>query len=373
MPAPHDADLVLTAIRLGCYMAEVRGRNRPAAPVGSVADVPDRAAHVLPLRTERTPTELRIEAQLVLGALAARLGVDANPDGGASYAAEVDERARALAALRENGETKAEAAWDAFAELIYKFDAHIQDNLAAKSDTQACGYQLGRGLAECFWALDPDVEDGQPSPAAWWFLLGEARCLELSKLLGRLETYMDPYTASAIAGSIEVWKHVAADAAWRSAAQRDLRRQIRRWYELLVLGQDPTTLIKPYALLRNYRVLLQAVRIFWGPLALAALGVGALAVLVALLGTGTANAVVNTLLGTLAVAGLSTAGLAARLTNAAQAMLKRLRQDAYTDLIALAITTAPPPPSASTLPGRSESDMMARLVSDRPVTPATAN
>src|SRR6266571_1458413 len=367
MPAPDDADLVLSAIRLGWYMAEVRGRNRPSAPDGLAAQPPDRPTHVLPLRIERTPTELRIEAQMVLIALASKLGVDTNADGSSSYSTEVDGQARALAGLRKEGDTKADAAWDTFAELIYKFDAHIQDHLAAKSDTQACGYQLGRGLAECFWALDPNVADGTPSPAAWWFLLGEARYQELCRLLGRLATYMDLYTASAIAGSLQVWKHVAADAAWRDAAQQGLHRQVRRWYELVVLGQDPTTLIKPYALLRNFRVILQAIRIFWGQLALAALGAGALAVLVAFLGSGTANAAVNTLLGALAVAGLSTAGLSAKLKNAAQALLTRLRQDAYTDLIALAITTAPPPPSSSTLPGRSESDAMARLVSNRPV------
>lgn len=36
-------------------------------------------------------------------------------------------------------------------DLIYKWDAYIQDTLAQRSDTVACGYQLGRALAECYW------------------------------------------------------------------------------------------------------------------------------------------------------------------------------------------------------------------------------
>ena len=43
--------------------------------------------------------------------------------------------------------------------------------------------------------------------------------------------------------------------------------------------------------------------------------------------------------------GFTTARLLAKLKNQAQAMVTRLRQDVYTDLVAVAITTAPPMPS----------------------------
>ena len=59
---------------------------------------------------------------------------------------------------------------------------------------------------------------------------------------------MSDYTAPAISGSIEVWRQVASQRAWRrddQVANDALYRQTRRWYELIVVGQDPTTLIKP--------------------------------------------------------------------------------------------------------------------------------
>ena len=37
---PLDVDLVQSAIRLGWYVAEVRGRNRPGGPPGAAVDVP---------------------------------------------------------------------------------------------------------------------------------------------------------------------------------------------------------------------------------------------------------------------------------------------------------------------------------------------
>ena len=51
----------------------------------------------------------------------------------------------------------------------------------------------------------------------------------------------------------------------------------------------------------------------------------------------------------MAAVGLTLAGLTGTLKNSAQALLKRLRQDAYTDLVAIAVQTAPPPPDKSAL------------------------
>jgi len=72
----------------------------------------------------------------------------------------------------------------------------------------------------------------------------------------------------------------------------------------------------------------------------------------------------KTLSGVLAAVGLSLAGLTGTLKNSAPALLKRLRQDAYTDLVAVAVQTAPPPPNRSALQ---------RAISHRTLTPATPN
>jgi phosphoglycolate phosphatase-like HAD superfamily hydrolase len=66
--------------------------------------------------------------------------------------------------------------------------------------------------------------------------------------------------------------------------------------------------------------------------------------LLVLLNLGNVADWAKTASGILALAGLSIAGLTGALKNGAQAMLKRLRQDSYTDLVAIAVQTAPRPP-----------------------------
>jgi hypothetical protein len=254
--------------------------------------------------------------------------------------------------------------WADLAELMWQFDAHVQDRLAALSESQAIGYQLGRGLADTYWALNPGQEHGS---ASWSFLLGERRCGELSRLTGRLAAYMGEYTAPAIAGSLGVWKAVVSTPGWLGDAQQTgqaLYSQIRRWYELIVLGQDPTTMIGPAAVMRNYRTLARAFQLFWPQLLATVFGLGALITLLFLVNVGGAAAWEKTLSGVLAAVGLSLAGLTGTLKNSAQALTKRLRQDAYTDLVALAVQTAPTPPDKSALQ---------KAIGDRALTPATPN
>ena len=254
--------------------------------------------------------------------------------------------------------------WADLAELMWQFDAHVQDRLAALSESQAIGYQLGRGLADTYWALDPDQQHGS---ASWSFLLGERRCDELSRLTGRLAAYMGEYTAPAVAGSLEAWKAVASTPAWLGdprQADQALYSQTRRWYELIILKQDPTTLIGPAAVIRNYRTLARALKLFWPQLVATAFGVAALVTLLVLVNTGGAAAWAKTLSGVVAAIGLSLAGLTGTLKNSAQALLKRLRQDAYTDLVAIAVQTAPKPPDKSALQ---------RAISRRTLTPVTPN
>lgn len=128
-----------------------------------------------------------------------------------------------------------------------------------------------------------------------------------------------------------------------------LYRQTRRWYELIVVGQDPTTLIKPGRHLSSYRIVGRAVRLFWPQLAATMIGLVFLVALILLSVGSTITALEKTVLGILAAGGLSLAGLTGALKNSAQAISKRLRQDTYTDLVAIAVQTAPPPPDKSYL------------------------
>jgi hypothetical protein len=277
------------------------------------------------------------------------------------------EEAFEAAAITQHQDELAAAAsqpWEDLAELLWQFDAHVQDRLAALSESQAIGYQLGRGLADTYWALNPGQEHGS---AGWSFLLGERRCGELERLTGRLAAYMGEYTASAIAGSLEVWKAVVATPAWRGPADQAavaLYNQIRRWYELIVLRQDPTTLIGPAAVMRNYRTLGRIFQLFWPELAATVFGLGALIALLFLVHVPGVTSWEKTLSGVLAAVGLSLAGLTGALKNSAQALTKRLRQDAYTELVAIAVQTAPKPPDQSALQ---------KAINHRALTPATPN
>jgi hypothetical protein len=516
-PVLDDAERVLSAVRLGWGMAEARGRNRPGGPPGESEPLPAGNDHALPLRIERTPTELRIEAQSLIAALARRLHVDtsahgmhfgralddkakllaharaekavhalqsavgllttaqdkaagllaavtaaehalraagkrvvtaaeqvltsaenpaADPDGGPAGSpeefAEVPTEAGGARAARDgeadgaraardgeadgaqaardgeadgaraarDGEAAGRAAlttfidylksepdltaaaaagrqaierlrqdvagferlaWESLAELIWKFDAHIQDGLAAASETEAIGYQVGRGLAETYWALDAGQVGGA---TGWTFLLGNERCTELSRLVGRLGAYMCEYTAPAIAGSIDVWKAVAANTAWRGdPADPALYNQIRRWYELIILGQDPTTLITPMDIFRAYRTIFRTLRWFLPELAELVIGLGGLGFLIYFLGAN-GSATQKALSGILTAVGLSVASVSGKLKNSEQALLKRLRQDAYTDLVVYAVQTAPN--------ALSKRDLR-KALAHRQLTPATPN
>jgi hypothetical protein len=219
---------------------------------------------------------------------------------------------------------------------------------------------------------------------SWWFLLGAERCSEMSRLVGRLTAYFDPYTAAAIAGSVQVWAHVAADENWRKNADDALYRQIRRWYELVIMQQDPTTLVKPYALIRNFRMVKRALRIFWPELSGAIIAAAALSLFAGALGQHNISALAKSAFGFIAITGFSIAGLAARFKNQAQAMVLRLRQDVYTDLVAVAITTAPLPAAPPAKKGilatpqnaiaaSRQKRAMARIVRERSLTPVTPN
>jgi hypothetical protein len=347
MPAPDDALEVVRALRLGWYTAEVRGRSRPAGPRPPGNELPRRGNHFLPLRIERTAAEQQAEAQAVLRKLSANLQVDTITvnNQAESRTAAIEQQACDLATAQP-GSAAAAAAWNALSASIYKLDAHAQDTLAAQSDMLAAAYQLGRGLAEAYWALDPDAASTPLTSQSWAFLLGQQRCEELVRLAGRLSGYFNPYCAPAIAGTLRLWQSVASDQEWRNGAQDHLYRQLRRWYELLILGQDPSTLIPPYALLKDWRAAFHALRALWIQLLTAVISIGLVIALITLILSGSANAILKAVFGVVGVVGLSAASIQARLKTTAQGLLSRLRQDAYTDLVASAVAEAPGKPGA---------------------------
>jgi hypothetical protein len=112
--------------------------------------------------------------------------------------------------------------------------------------------------------------------------------------------------------------------------------------------------------------------VFWPQLAAAAIGLGSVVALIALVSNDSKGVVGKAVLGAVGVAGLSVATVTAKLKSAAQALFTRLRQDVYTDLVAAAVTTirvGPPRPKA--LRDRISGDIVTQNVKQRSITPAT--
>jgi len=354
---PTPAADVRTAVRLGWAVAELRGRCWPDGPRPATSSLPERPAHTLPLRSQRPADAARLSAIRTLVSLAAGLQVPA------------DDVEQALAP---------DKSWEEVSTYVFELDARIQDSLSTRSEAAANAYLLARGLAECYWGLGPDSSwrfGDEDTGVSLRFLFGPDRRRELTRTLGRMESgQIHPLSAAAIAGSIEAWGSVADDPAWAAVPtlRGQLYEQVRRWYQLVVLGQDPTTLVKPYARLSGPHGVRRALRLYRPQILL---GFAALALIAAFfavrnqIGSGW----IAPLFGALGLGGVALTGLLARAKNTAEKLATRLRQDAYTDLVAVAVAAVPAYPEGT---DRSAARTTAQKVEDavrqRSLTTSTA-
>jgi phospholipase C len=363
-------DPLLLALRLGWAMAEARGRYRlwdspRLVPAGAL---PSRRAHALPLADERSTSEQRIEVEHVLWQLAVLAGVDPDhtaltgespartaavpspapapaPAPAAPTAAASDrlsELAVALNAAHGSGSPgEVAAAWDAVAQHLYLWDAYIQDQLASRAFGTASAYQLGRSLAETYWALDPTALPDDP--ASWEVVLGAHRREEITHLLSRLGARFPPLTVQSITFSVAAWATVAADPSWRSQPDMvaQLGLQARLWRDLLLTGRDPETLLDATDLLRRSRQVRGLLAAFWPEIVGLALTLLLLSGAVYVLtrpGGGHTFAAALAILGSV---GVTASGLAARAKSAAQGVMAHLQQTLYQDAIDASVTLRP--------------------------------
>ena len=342
---------VRTAVRLGWAVAELRGRSWPEGSRPATSSLPPRPEHTLPLRSQRGYAASQRSAVHTLATLATQLGIPAD-DAHAALAPEND--------------------WPAMATYFFDFDARIQDSLASRDEAAANGYLLARGLAECYWGLGPDetwTEGTEQTGVSLQFLFGADRRRELTRMLGRLGSgQMHPLSASAISGSIEAWGRVAADDAW--AHTPDLREQLyeqtRRWYQLLVLDQDPTTMVKPYAKLSSPHNFFRFMRLYRLQIILGIIAFCLIIAFFAFRGQATSEWIPS-IVGILGVGGAVLTGVLTRAKDTAERLATRMRQDAYTDLVAVALTSVPKYPGTA-----KPNDRVENAVRRRRLTPATA-
>ena len=330
---------VATALRLGWAMAEVRGRLWPRGQRPVFTPLPA-VPHdeLLPLRSQRDSEDSLEEAVAGLVRLATEVQHQ-----------KADEYTHDLRAIAARGDADRDG-WHGTAVFFRTWDGQLQDDLTIEGEQLANAYLLGRGLAECYWGLgqrDAWDVDGKPTGVSPLFLFGEDRQRELTRMLGRLEPdQAHALSASAIAGTLEAWEAVASHPRWRQHEQLEvlLYEQVRRWYQLLVLRQDPTTLVRPGERLPRVVTALRTLKTFWPQVvvAVAVLGLGPWLVRELVDDRGVLS---STLAATGGIGAVIAATLLAKGQSAAQRVVMRMRQDAYTDLVVLSLTAVPDAPS----------------------------
>jgi phospholipase C len=377
-----DAELIRSLIRLGWTVAELRGQLRvgdddPAVPATVYRR---RKAHALPLASERTSRERLVELNRVVVSLAKDLGLDAPTPGTAlrdgygnessrpdiSAAERVVELADAVPSRRDDPNWK--PTWGAFTEAVYKWDGAIQDQLASEPFGKASAYQLGRGLAEITWALDPSAPVNDID--GWEFLLGTDRILAVTQLLERLDRYFAPLLTKSIMASLGRWQEVAANNDERTAkAVIALRLQAVLWRDLLVTNRDPKTLIGASKPLQAATIVPLLKRL-WPQLLVGGLGIAVLtlaAVLLSSKNSGTAGSAAA-VLGFFGVTGST---VSARLKTSTTNFVAEVARGINADLVVDAITRLPTTSDETGAPALPGASLRQTTVDDLKVESAT--
>jgi len=361
--SPDDATL---ALRMGWILAELRGRLDPDCPH---APTVERKPPMLLLdaANERSEVERQIEATKVLSSLGnvdllkidittlsgsgddkwgpipagkrlktpdmlrylvCRLSTATWPD--------IDPIHATLSSTEvtpDDLKTSKEVWWRRVDWFLWAWDEALQDQLAAGKFGTASAYQLGRGLSESYWALNPDLPDERHQ---WTFLLGEDRVRALGDLSQRLAPVFSQYTAPAVTASVVTWGGVAKSPGDYVEPITALERQVVIWRDLLVTGRDPLTLVKPSrleAVARDPRPIIKAYR--WELVAALVLAAG-LALSVTYF-----QSQVRSVLTALAAVGITASAIESWVKAKAQSVASRVGTAVDQSVVNEAVTVAP--------------------------------
>jgi hypothetical protein len=240
--------------------------------------------------------------------------------------------------------------WIDLTNFFYGWDAVIQDELACRDFGTSSAYQLGRGLAEIFWAFDASASPDDARSAT--VLLGPGRVGQLKDLLDRLAHHFPPLCSSAVEFSLEQWAAAAARGQVTDSTEtyQLLAHQGTVWRDMLLTAKDPKLYLKASTLLDRAGQLRDVARRFIPEISLLAVGTGALSTGAALLTTGGVSHALGAALAVLGAAGVSVSGVAAKLKDAANNLLQQLRNELYEAAVSEATCFAPRPPRAAPVP-----------------------
>jgi hypothetical protein len=347
-----DPGGVHSAFRLGWAIAELRGRFRPdlhEAPAPDPGPSILRPEHALPLANERTAGEQRTEVIHAVNGLSSVLGLEFRAGEG-GQGEDLDRLLDPLTVNPEDG-----AAWDSLTDALYSWDAQIQDALVMRP-SQAAGYQLGRGLAETYWSLHPEVNDPHDA-RCWLFLLGPRRRATLKRYTARLASFLDPLVLPAVSASLDCWGEVAADDRWRSQpdARKLLFAQGLLWRDL-IRGERRAQDLDPVPvkdLLEEVQLIQKLWIAFWPQLVLGVLGAAVLVIGIVGLVSGSENRSIATAFAVMGTLGLTITSAYARAKANAASVLATVRTAIERDRVGRAATLVPVHPSGKRAGGGS--------------------
>jgi hypothetical protein len=225
--------------------------------------------------------------------------------------------------------------WERTAWFLWAWDEALQDELAAGKFGTASAYQLGRGLSESYWALNPGHRDAQHQ---WKFLLGIDRVQALCDLSQRLAPVFSEYTSPAVTASVRAWGDVVAnDPANYEEPLKTLQRQVVVWRDLLATGRDPLTLVEPSRLERVARDPRPIIKAYWWELLAALVLTAGLALSLTYF-----SREARSVLAALAAVGISASAIESWIKAKAQSVGRRVGTAVDQSVVDDAVTFTPP-------------------------------
>jgi hypothetical protein len=371
LDAPMTTQSLHSALNLGWSMAELRGRLRYGHrdPPGTVDYQFPRELHALPLGGEHSLDEQLIATRVAVSILADYFGVDQPSKEGEDppstilhalardLGQKLDAAEAAEAGATEDPPKLMDAyprrsavgrAWNKVTDAIYRWDEQIQDRLSVSVELLSA-YQLGRGLAEAFWALDPeacschDRQSNPPRPCSWEFLLGPHRSSLLTSHLRRLEQLLPAMSASAVNGPLAHWTKLVTDGDVRKHddAINALRDQLQLWRDVLLGARNPLSLAKDYGFRTGARQARRVLNAFRLEITIASISIAALAGAGFYISENQTSTGWTTAITIIGLFGVTGAGLLARAKTQAEALYVRLRAAFYQDVISEKATILP--------------------------------
>ena len=350
-----DSARALQLVRIGWAVAELRGRTA----IGAEGDAgtylkppPTRTSHALPLAQERSSLERLYEARAVFTALCtgAQLSVssagmvDSAHNGPSTPSISGWDRVAELSnqvPLRRS-DIEWNAKWNAFTEALYQFDERLQDELATEAFGSSSAYQLGRGLAETAWTLDPKAADG--SFNSWEYLLGPQRTLAITDLVDRLTPVaVSKEVAQTVKGSLATWQRLVEQGRPTDAsAVVRLRQQAELWRDLLLSGADPAAIVPPAATISRMSAIGPLLRMLAPQI-----GIGVVSTIILgaaawfLTSHHSTSGPIGSIIAALSVLGVTASTVSARAKSSANDMVGRLKGALSADLMVEHATILP--------------------------------